>query len=157
MKISLLLIGKTAFPYLNEGIALYEKRLGFYINYTRIEIPDLKSVSSLTKEQIKSKEGELILKNVKPGDELVLLDERGKQFASSEWASHLEKKLLYSGKDVVFVIGGAYGFSQEVYDRADEKISLSCMTFSHQMVRLIFLEQLYRAFTIMKGEPYHHK
>lgn len=157
MKISLLLIGKTAFPYLSEGISLYEKRLGFYTNYIRIEIPDLKSASSLSTEQIKSKEGELILKNVKPGDELILLDERGKQFASQEWASHLEKKLLYSGKDVVFVIGGAYGFSQEVYDRADEKISLSRMTFSHQMVRLIFLEQLYRAFTIMKGEPYHHK
>lgn len=157
MKISLLLIGKTAFPYLREGIALYEKRLGFYTNYTRVEILDIKSVSALSKEQIKIKEGELILKQVKPADGLILLDERGKQFTSEDWAQHLEKKIVYSGKDIVFVIGGAYGFSQAVYDRADEMMSLSRMTFSHQMVRLIFLEQLYRAFTIMKGEPYHHQ
>ncbi len=157
MRISLLLIGKTAFPYINEGISLYEKRLGFYINYNRIEIPDIKGGASLSREQIKVKEGELILKNIKSSDEFILLDERGKLFTSEEWAEHLEKKITYSGKDIVFAIGGAYGFSQDVYRRADGMMSLSMMTFSHQIVRIIFLEQLYRAFTIIKGEPYHHK
>ena len=157
MKITLLLVGKTAFPYINEGIALYEKRLGHYINYARVEIPELKNVSSLSTEQIKTKEGELILKNVRPGDDLILLDERGKQYSSVELAKVLQDKISYIGKDITFVIGGAYGFSQAVYDRADSKISLSKMTFSHQMVRAIFAEQIYRAFTIMRGEPYHHE
>lgn len=157
MKISLLLVGKTAFPYINEGISIYEKRLGFYINYNRLEIPELKGVSAMREEQIREKEGELILKNIKQGDDVILLDERGKLFTSQEWAGHLEKKILYNTKDIVFVIGGAYGFSKAVYERADEMFSLSKMTFSHQIVRVIFLEQLYRAFTIMKGEPYHHR
>lgn len=157
MKITLLLVGKTVFPYINEGIALYEKRLGHYINYTRVEIPELKGVQSLSKEQIKEREGELILKNIKNTDDVVLLDERGSTYTSLEWASHLEKKIIFAGKDIVFVIGGAYGFSAKVYERANGKISLSKMTFSHQIIRVIFLEQLYRAFTIMKGEPYHHE
>ncbi len=157
MKITLLLVGKTAFPYINEGIALYEKRLGHYVNYNRIEIPELKGVQAMSQEQIKEKEGELILKNIKNTDDVVLLDERGNTFTSIEWAKHLEKKIIFEGKDIVFVIGGAYGFSQKVYQRANSKISLSKMTFSHQIIRVIFLEQLYRAFTIMKGEPYHHE
>lgn len=157
MKISLLLVGKTAFPYINEGISIYEKRLGFYINYNRLEIPELKGVSAMREEQIREKEGELILKSIKQGDDVILLDERGKLFTSEGWAGHLEKKILYNAKDIVFVIGGAYGFSKAVYERADELFSLSKMTFSHQIVRVIFLEQLYRAFTIMKGEPYHHR
>lgn len=157
MKFTLLLVGKTAFPYISEGIALYEKRLGFYINYNKIEIPELKGVSAMREEQIKEKEGELILKNVKPNDELILLDERGNMFTSESWARHLEKKTVCNGKDIVFVIGGAYGFSKAVYDRADEMFSLSKMTFSHQIIRVIFLEQLYRAFTIIRGEPYHHR
>ncbi|MEG0517504.1 MAG: 23S rRNA (pseudouridine(1915)-N(3))-methyltransferase RlmH [Bacteroidales bacterium] len=157
MKITLLLVGKTAFPYLNEGISLYEKRLSFYVNYGKIEIPELKGVSAMSREQIKEKEGEQILKNVKRGDRLVLLDERGEMFTSENWARHLEKEMTYNGKDIVFVIGGAYGFSKVVYDRADEMISLSKMTFSHQIIRVIFLEQLYRVFTIIKGEPYHHR
>lgn len=157
MKISLLVVGKTAFPYINEGISIYEKRLGFYINYNRREIPELKGVSAMSEEQIREKEGELILKNIKQGDDVILLDERGRLFTSEEWAGHLEKKILYNAKDIVFVIGGAYGFSKAVYERADGMFSLSSMTFSHQIVRVIFLEQLYRAFTIMKGEPYHHR
>lgn len=121
------------------------------------EIPELKNVSALSRDQIKSREGELILKNLKPSDDVILLDERGKEYRSVEFAAELEKKMAGSGKDIVFVIGGAYGFSEAVYKRADGKISLSKMTFSHQLVRTIFAEQLYRAFTIMRGEPYHHE
>lgn len=157
MKITLLLVGKTAFPYINEVISIYEKRLSHYVNYSRVEIPELKGVQAMSKEQIKEKEGELILKNIKNTDDVILLDERGNTFTSLEWAAHLQKKINYEGKDIVFVIGGAYGFSQKVYQRAGSKISLSKMTFSHQIIRVIFLEQLYRAFTIMKGEPYHHE
>lgn len=157
MKITLLVVGKTAFPFINEGIALYEKRLGHYVNYARVEIPELKGVQSLSQEQIKEKEGELILKNIRNTDDVVLLDERGSIFSSIEWARHLEKKMVFEGKDIVFVIGGAYGFSQKVCQRANSRISLSKMTFSHQIIRVIFLEQLYRAFTIIKGEPYHHE
>lgn len=157
MKITLLLVGKTAFPYISEGMALYEKRLGHYTNYSRVEIPELKNVQALSQEQIKEREGELILKSIKNTDDVILLDERGSTYTSLEWAAHLQKKMNYEGKDMVFVIGGAYGFSQKVYQRANGKISLSKMTFSHQIIRVIFLEQLYRAFTIMKGEPYHHE
>ncbi len=157
MKITLLLVGKTAFPYINEGISIYEKRLSHYVNYSKVEIPELKGVQAMSKEQIKEKEGELILKNIKNTDDVILLDERGNTFTSLEWAAHLQKKINYEGKDIVFVIGGAYGFSQKVYQRAGSKMSLSKMTFSHQIIRVIFLEQLYRAFTIMKGEPYHHE
>ena len=157
MKITLLLVGKTAFPYINEGISLYEKRLSYYVNYAKVEIPELKGVSAMSQEQIKEKEGELILKNIKPTDEVILLDERGDFYTSEDWARHLEKKITYGSKDIVFVIGGAYGFSEAVYKRANSKISLSRMTFSHQMVRAIFAEQIYRAFTIIKGEPYHHE
>lgn len=152
-----MLVGKTAFPYINEGISLYEKRLSFYVNYSKIEIPELKGVSAMSQEQIKEKEGELILKNIKPSDEVILLDERGNLYTSEDWARHLEKKIVYGGKDIVFVIGGAYGFSSQVYKRANGMLSLSKMTFSHQIIRVIFLEQLYRAFTIIKGEPYHHR
>ena len=157
MKITLLVVGKTAFPFINDGIALYEKRLGHYVNYARVEIPELKGVQALSQEQIKEREGELILKNIRNTDDVVLLDERGSIFSSIEWARHLEKKMVFEGKDIVFVIGGAYGFSQKVYQRANSRISLSKMTFSHQIIRVIFLEQLYRAFTIIKGEPYHHE
>jgi len=147
MKLILLLTGKTESQWLKNGIELYEERLRHYVGYQRIEIPELKSVSS----------GEMILKYVKPNDELILLDERGEEFSSEKFAAHLERKSIYGTKSVIFVIGGAYGFSEELYKRANEKISLSKMTFSQQMVRLIFLEQLYRAYTIIKGEPYHHK
>ncbi len=157
MKLTLLTVGKTAFSYLNEGISVYSKRIEHYVNFNIVEIPELKGAASLSMEQIKEKEGELIFKKIKEGDYVTVLDERGKKFGPENWAHHLERRIVYSNKDIVFVIGGAYGFSQKIYDRADEMLSLSEMTFSHQIIRVIFMEQLYRAFTIIKGEPYHHK
>lgn len=157
MKITLLTVGKTDIKWVKEGLEMYSSRLRHYINFELVEIPELKNVSALSREQIKLKEGELILKQLKSGDYLVLMDERGKEFRSLQFASMLEDRMNRGGKDMVFVIGGAYGFSDAVYSRADDKISLSKMTFSHQLVRTIFAEQLYRAFTIMRGEPYHHE
>lgn len=157
MKITLLTVGKTDKDWVKQGMDIYVSRLKHYIPFSITEIPELKNVSALSREQIKAKEGELILKNVKPADNLVLLDERGKEYSSVEFAKVLQDKINYEGKDIVFVIGGAYGFSEDVYRRANSKMSLSRMTFSHQMVRAIFAEQLYRSFTIIKGEPYHHE
>lgn len=157
MNIELLLTGKTDLEYLKKGIFLYEKRLKHYCNFNRIEIPQLKRVSSLKENQIKVKEGELILKNISDQDVLILLDERGAKISSQDFALRIENWAVRGIKKVIFTVGGAYGFSEEVYERANGMISLSNMTFSHQMVRLIFVEQLYRAFTIIKGEPYHHK
>lgn len=157
MKIALLTVGKTDRDWVKQGMDIYVSRLKHYIPFSIIEIPELKNVSSLSKEQIKTKEGELILKNIRPNDDLILLDEHGKELSSVEFARLLQDKISYIGKDIVFVIGGAYGFSEEVYKRANSKLSLSRMTFSHQMVRAIFAEQIYRAFTIIKGEPYHHE
>lgn len=157
MKITLLTVGKTDKDWVRQGLDIYVSRLSHYIPFSIVEIPELKKVSALSKDQIKSKEGELILKNIRTSDDVILLDERGKEFSSIEFAKNLQDKISYVGKDIVFVIGGAYGFSEDVYRRADSKISLSRMTFSHQMVRAIFTEQLYRAFTIMRGEPYHHE
>jgi 23S rRNA (pseudouridine1915-N3)-methyltransferase len=157
MKITLLTVGKTDKDWVKQGLDIYVSRLKHYIPFSIVEIPELKGVSALTKDQIKTREGELILKNIRPADDLILLDEHGKEYTSVEWAKILQDKISYTGKDMVFVIGGAYGFSEPVYKRANSKISLSRMTFSHQMVRAIFTEQLYRAFTIMKGEPYHHE
>lgn len=157
MKITLLTVGKTDKDWVKQGMDIYVSRLKHYIPFSVVEIPELKNVSSLTKEQIKVREGELILKNIRPADDMILLDERGKEFSSVEFAKVIQDKITYAGKDIVYVIGGAYGFSDAVYQRADSKISLSRMTFSHQMVRAIFIEQVYRAFTIMKGEPYHHE
>lgn len=157
MKITLLTVGKTDVKWVREGLELYSSRLAHYIPFSLVEIPELKNVSALSQDQIKSREGELILKHLKPADELVLLDEHGPEFRSVEFAEFIEGRMSRSSRDLVFVIGGAYGFSGDVYSRADSKISLSKMTFSHQMVRTIFAEQLYRAFTIMRGEPYHHE
>ncbi len=157
MKITLLTVGKTDKDWIRQGLDIYVSRLKHYIPFVLTEIPELKNVSSLSADQIKTREGELILKNVRPGEDLILLDERGRQYTSMELAKTLQDKISYIGKDIIFVIGGAYGFSQAVYDRADSKISLSKMTFSHQMVRVIAAEQIYRAFTIMRGEPYHHE
>ena len=157
MKITLLTVGKTDKDWVKQGIDIYVSRLKHYIPFTINEIPELKNVSALSKDQIKVREGELILKNVKPTDDVILMDEHGKEYTSVDFASILQRKISLEGKDMVFVIGGAYGFSEEVYKRANSKISLSKMTFSHQMVRAIFAEQLYRAFTIMRGEPYHHE
>ena len=157
MKITLLTVGKTDRDWVRQGLDIYVSRLKHYIPFVLTEIPELKNVSSLSAEQIKTREGELILKNIRPGDDVILFDERGRQYTSVELARPLQDKISYIGKDIVFVIGGAYGFSQAVYDRADSKLSLSKMTFSHQMVRAIAAEQIYRAFTIMRGEPYHHE
>lgn len=157
MKITLLTVGRTDKDWVRQGLDIYVSRLKHYIPFAMVEIPELKNVSSLTKDQIKTREGELILKNIRPTDDVILLDERGRQYTSVELARLLQDKISYVGKDIVFVIGGAYGFSEAVYSRADSKMSLSKMTFSHQMVRAIFAEQIYRAFTIMKGEPYHHE
>ena len=157
MKITLLTVGKTDRDWVRQGLDVYTSRLKHYIPFVITESPELKNVSALSKDQIKAKEAELILKNVKPTDDVILLDERGKEYSSMEFAKVLQDKISYIGKDIVFVIGGAYGFSDDVYRRADSKISLSRMTFSHQMVRTIFAEQIYRAFTIMRGEPYHHE
>lgn len=157
MKITLLTVGKTDKDWVKQGLDIYTSRLKHYIQFSISEIPELKNVSALSKEQIKAKEGELILKSLKPADDVILLDEHGKEYTSTGFASFLQKKMALEGRDIVFIIGGAYGFSDDVYKRANSKISLSQMTFSHQMVRAIFAEQIYRAFTIMKGEPYHHE
>ena len=157
MRITLLTVGKTDIKWVSEGLEVYSSRLRHYIPFEIKEIPELKNASSLSRDQIRTAEGKLILKNLRDSDEVVLLDERGREFRSVEFASMLEKRLSASSRDLVFVIGGAYGFSTEVYERASSKISLSKMTFSHQMVRTIFVEQLYRAFTIIRGESYHHE
>ena len=157
MRITLLTVGKTDIKWVSEGLEVYASRLRHYIPFEIKEIPELKNASSLSRDQIRTAEGKLILKNLRDSDEVVLLDEHGREFRSVEFASMLEKRLSASSRDLVFVIGGAYGFSTEVYERASSKISLSKMTFSHQMVRTIFVEQLYRAFTIIRGESYHHE
>ena len=157
MRISLLTVGKTDVKWVREGLETYVSRLSHYVPFSLEEIPELRNASALSREQIREKEGELILRRLKDTDEVILLDEHGREYRSVEWAAFLGEKLSRSSRDLVFVVGGAYGFSRKVYDRAASRLSLSKMTFSHQMVRTIFAEQLYRAFTIMKGEPYHHE
>lgn len=156
MKITLLVIGKTGASYLNEGICAYEKRLSHYVPFEFKVLPDIKSAKNMTFEQQKSAEGELFLAQVAPGDCVVLLDERGKEITSRDFSAYLDRKMITVPKNLIFIIGGPYGFSKEVYERANEKLSLSKMTFSHEMVRLFFIEQIYRAMTILRGEPYHH-
>jgi 23S rRNA (pseudouridine1915-N3)-methyltransferase len=157
MTIKLLTIGKTDDKALQNLIDTYVNRLGFYNKFEFEIIPDLKKTKNLSVDQQKTAEGRLILEKVTTSDVVVLLDENGKQFSSEAFSEYIQKRLNSGMKQLIFVIGGPYGFSEEVYSRADVKISLSKMTFSHQMVRLFFVEQLYRAFTILKNEPYHHK
>lgn len=157
MKICLLVIGKTDEEYLRKGLEIFTGRIPHYILFEMKVIPDIKNARNLSEQQQKDKEGELILQQMLPSDELFLLDEQGMEVSSVDFARFLEKKMISGIKRLVFVIGGPYGFSSGVYARANGKISLSKMTFSHQMVRLIFTEQLYRALTILKGEPYHHQ
>lgn len=157
MKICLLVIGKTDEDYLQKGLGIFMKRIPHYILFEMKIIPDIKNSKNLSEEQQKEKEGELILQQILSSDELFVLDEKGIETTSEDFARSLEKKMLSGIKRLVFVIGGPYGFSGNIYARANGKLSLSKMTFSHQMVRLIFAEQLYRAFTILKGEPYHHQ
>ena len=157
MKVELWVIGNTSFPYLKEGTAIYEKRLKHYLPLEYSVIPDIKNAKNRTNEQLKTKEGELILKKLDKGDWLILLDEGGKEFSSLKFAKYMENMLQQSHKRLIFVVGGAYGFSSDVYQRSNAKMSLSKMTFSHQMVRLFVLEQLYRAMTILRNQPYHHE
>lgn len=156
MKITLLAIGKTNAKYLQEGIEQYTKRLGHYIPFELKILPDVKTTKSLTTDKQKEMEGQMFLSTIGQGDWVTLLDERGKEFTSREFANYIDKKMVTLPKNLIFIIGGPYGFSQEMYDRANEKLSLSKMTFSHEMIRLFFIEQIYRAMTILKGEPYHH-
>lgn len=157
MKTVLLVVGRTVEPHYISAINDYMERTKHFISFDLEVIPELKNTKNLSEEQQKEKEGELILKSLQSGDVVVLLDEFGKEFRSIEFARWMEKKLANVNKRLVFVIGGPYGFAQKVYDTAQEKISLSKMTFSHQMVRLIFVEQLYRAMSILHGGPYHHE
>lgn len=157
MKVVLVVIGKTDDPYLQTGIEKFEKRLKHYLPYEMKVIPDLKKTKNLSQGQQKTMEGQLLLQSFQAGDFIVLLDEKGKEYSSVDFSKMIEKRMLAGLKRLIFVIGGPYGFSDEIYTKANSKISLSKMTFSHQMVRLIFAEQLYRAMTILKNEPYHHE
>ena len=156
MKITLLVVGKTTDTHIETLVQEYLKRLTHYIPFTLHIIPELRNTKALTPEQQKQAEGDLILRTITPATDLILLDEHGKEYRSIEYADYLQKKMS-AGRDVVFVVGGPYGFSDAVYQRANGKISLSKMTFSHQMIRLFFVEQVYRAMTILRGEPYHHE
>lgn len=157
MKITLLLIGKTDEEYLQKGIARYEERVKHYSSFEIIVVPGLKNTKNLAMEQQKQKEAEQILKYIIPGNYIVLLDENGKEMNSVDFSVFLQKQINNSIKNLIFIIGGPYGFSEDVKKKASNLLSLSQMTFSHQLVRLIFCEQLYRAFTILKNEPYHHE
>ena len=157
MNIKLIAIGKTDNKNLQSMMEEYQKRLSFYVKFDLEVIPDIKNVKNLSESQQKEKEGEMILAKIIPTDQLILLDENGKAFSSMAFSEDLQKKMNSGVKTLVFVIGGPYGFSEAVYAKANGKISLSLMTFSHQMVRLFFIEQLYRGFTILKNEPYHHQ
>ncbi|MDR2066194.1 MAG: 23S rRNA (pseudouridine(1915)-N(3))-methyltransferase RlmH [Prevotellaceae bacterium] len=157
MKITLIVTGKTNFKWLSQAVEMYLKRIKKYADFDIKYIANVKNTKSMTFEIQKRKEGELIMSMLAAKDYLVLLDEQGESFSSVQFAGFINGKVMMSTKSIVFVIGGAYGFSQDVYRRANSKLSLSKMTFSHQSVRLIFVEQLYRAFTIINGEPYHHE
>jgi len=157
MKITFLTVGKTEDAYLKEGIDKYVKRLKHYTKLELVELNELKNTKALSPEQQKAKEAELILKKITPLDHVVLMDEKGTELSSTQFAAYINKREITSSASLIFIIGGPYGFDPSVYQRANDKISLSRMTFSHQMVRLFFVEQLYRAYTIIKGEPYHHE
>ena len=157
MKIKLIVIGKTKLKYLLEGEKDYENRLKHYTNFEEIIIPDVKQSGKLSENELKKKESQLILGKLENSDHVILLDDKGKSYSSVEFANFLQQKMNSSLKSLVFVVGGAFGFSDEVYLRANSKLSLSKMTFSHQMIRLIFKEQLYRGFSILRGEKYHHE
>lgn len=156
MKIKVICIGKTGKDFLVNGEREYMNRLKHYAKVEKVELPDIKNARKLSQDQVKSEEGKAIIKMIDSSDQVFLLDEKGKHYSSEVFAEFLQKRFNQGGKCLVFVIGGAYGFSEEMYQRAQGKLSLSAMTFSHQMIRMIFFEQLYRAMTIQRGEPYHH-
>lgn len=157
MKITLAVVGRMNNGYLSRGVEDYTSRLNHYVPFSILHVPDVKNARSLTQEQQKEAEGRNLLAAIDNADHVVLLDERGTQFTSVDFAKTIEKKMAGGMKRLLFVVGGPYGFSRQVYDRANDKISLSRMTFSHEMVRLVFVEQLYRAMTILRNEPYHHE
>lgn len=157
MVVELIVVGRTTEQYIETGIAEYVKRLGHYVRFSINVIPELKGAKNMREDQIKQVEGELILSRINTSDRLVLLDDKGLHPCSMEFSRWMQSSINRGTRRLVFVVGGAYGFSEEVYKRADDKLSLSKMTFSHQMVRLIFVEQLYRAMTILRNEPYHHQ
>lgn len=157
MKIEFIVVGKTNNKNLTDLFEEYEKRLKHYISFSFKVIPELKNTKNLSVFEQKEKEADLILKAVNDSDEIILLDEHGKSFSSVEFSEYLEKFALRGLKNLVFIVGGPFGFSERIYKRANGKISLSKMTFSHQMIRVFFIEQLYRAMTIQKGEPYHNE
>lgn len=157
MKVKLIVIGKTEEPYLNTGIAEYVSRLRHYIPLEFIVIPALKNIANLSLEQIKEKEAILLIKHIAPADKVMLLDEKAQQYSSKEFSYFMQQQMNSGLQNLVFIIGGAFGFSKEVYSRFPNRISLSKMTFSHQMIRLFFVEQLYRAMTILRNESYHHE
>lgn len=157
MNIQVIAIGKTDSAQLEQLISDYAKRLGHYVNFELLWLPDIKNTKALSEKNQKLQEAQLILKKIKPSDHVVLFDENGKTYSSVNFSAHLQKRMNAGLKQLIFVIGGPYGFDESLYQRAQEKISLSAMTFSHQMVRLLVVEQLYRAFTILRNEPYHHR
>lgn len=157
MKIQLIYVGKTNTSYLIEGEREYYKRLKHYAPFEIVEIPDIKNTKNKSKESIKIEEGKAIISQLSSSDYVILLDEKGKEFTSQNFSKYMQKQFLSGYQRLIFIIGGSYGFSDEVYQLAKAKVALSQMTFSHQMIRLFFLEQLYRSFTILKGEPYHHQ
>ncbi|UTW62997.1 23S rRNA (pseudouridine(1915)-N(3))-methyltransferase RlmH [bacterium SCSIO 12741] len=156
MKIRVISVGKTQEKYLLTGMQEYQKRLSRFTRMEWVEIPALRKGKSLSEKETKDQEGKLILSEIGPSDFVVLLDEKGKEYSSEKWARQMDKWMQGTHKSLVFVIGGAYGFSEDVYQRSQDKLALSQMTFSHQMIRLFFIEQIYRGFTILKGMPYHH-
>jgi 23S rRNA (pseudouridine1915-N3)-methyltransferase len=157
MQLTLMCIGKTGKAFLEEGEREYMKRLSHYVPFELLILPDIKQAKSLSEEQIKVKEGQQFLDKIQAQDTVILLDEKGKQFDSIGFSDFIQEQFNRGGKHLYFLVGGPYGFSDAIYQRANGKISLSKMTFSHQMIRLFFVEQLYRAMTILKGEPYHHR
>ncbi len=157
MNIKLLCVGKTYFDFVNQGNKVYIARLERMTNFEMIHVADIKNTKKMSVAEVKRKESEALMKQIKPDDRVCLLDERGKTYSSMEFATFISKKRLENVKQLVFVVGGAYGFDKTMYDRANHKVSLSAMTFSHQIIRVIFLEQLYRAYTIIGGTPYHNQ
>lgn len=157
MEIRFICVGKTGKSFLEEGEKEYAKRLKHYVKFSSVVIPDVKQAKSLSEDQVKQKEADAILAKIKPGERIFLLDEKGKEFTSSKFSGFIQKQFNQGGQSIVFIVGGPYGFAPIMYEKAVSKISLSQMTFSHQMIRVFFIEQLYRVMTILKGEPYHHE
>lgn len=157
MNIKLIVVGKSESEHLRSWVEVYVKRLSHYIGFEIVTLPDVKNAKNLSVGELKEREGEMILRQIEKADKVVLLDEKGKEFSSIEFSKYLEKQMNASVRTLAFVVGGAFGFSPKVYEKIGERIAISRMTFSHQMIRLLVVEQIYRAFTILKGEPYHNE